>query len=62
MNVDNQLVSDVDRDAWDWPLAIDSHNWTLMGSIGVGQHPGDVEVIVDRSGAGNQAERKKQKS
>jgi len=32
---------------WEWPLSIDTHDWTHCESIGVCLHPSDVPIMFD---------------
>ena len=47
MNIDNDPVPNSRSDLRNGPLAIDTNGWASKGTVGIGGHPGDIEVVRD---------------
>lgn len=60
VGIDDDPVTNVDLDTRNRPLAIDSNNWTLVGTVRVSSDPANVEVIFPR-GSGSQLRERKQR-
>lgn len=60
VGVDDDPITNIDLDKRDGPLAVDSNNCTLIGTVGVSSDPADVEVIFPR-GSGSQLRERKQR-
>lgn len=58
VGVDDDPVTNVDLDTRNRPLAVDSNNWTLVGTVRVSSDPANVEVIFPRDSGSQLRERK----